>query len=48
METRGGRSDAPEEYGSSKTLYSRFKRWGDKGIFEKILKGMPELRKEIM
>ena len=40
--------DAPEEYGSPKTLYSRFKRWSDKGIFEKMLKGMPTVREEIM
>jgi transposase len=25
--------DAPKEYGSSKTLYDRWRRWGDKGIF---------------
>ena len=36
----------PEEYGSPKTLYSRFKRWSDKGIFRKMLEGMPTVRKE--
>jgi transposase len=25
--------DAPKEYGPAKTLYNRWKRWGDKGIF---------------
>jgi len=26
-------SDAPREYGPYKTLYDRWKRWGDMGIF---------------
>ena len=25
--------DAPREYGPAKTLYNRWKRWSDKGIF---------------
>ena len=29
--------DAPEEYGPHKTLYSRWKRWSEKGIFSKML-----------
>ncbi len=29
--------DVPEEYGSHKTFYSRWKRWGAKGIFSKSL-----------
>ena len=28
--------DLPERYGSWSTLYDRFKRWSDAGIFEKI------------
>jgi len=28
--------DAPSEYGPHKTLYNRFVRWSDKGIFQKI------------
>jgi transposase len=28
--------DAPKEYGPPKTLYNRWKRWGDKGIFARI------------
>lgn len=28
--------DAPPEYGPYKTLYNRFKRWSDKGIFNHI------------
>jgi len=26
-------SDAPKEYGPAKTLYNRWKRWGDMGVF---------------
>jgi transposase len=29
--------DAPVEYGSSKTLYNRWKRWSDKGVFARML-----------
>ena len=29
--------DAPQGYGSHKTLYSRFTRWSRKGIFLRIL-----------
>jgi transposase len=29
--------DAPAEYGPPKTLYNRWKRWSDKGIFARIL-----------
>lgn len=28
--------DAPKEYGPHKTLYNRFIRWSEKGIFNKI------------
>lgn len=28
--------DAPREYGPHKTLYNRFVRWSEKGIFQKI------------
>ena len=28
--------DAPAEYGPHKTLYNRFKRWSEMGIFDKI------------
>ena len=28
--------DAPQEYGPHKTLYNRWKRWSDKGIFAKM------------
>jgi transposase len=29
--------DAPREYGPHKTLYNRWKRWSDKGIFASII-----------
>lgn len=44
--------DAPKEHGPSKTLYNRWKRWGDKGIFTRMMEDLavpaaPE-RKTIM
>ncbi|RAK14055.1 transposase [Salipiger aestuarii] len=32
--------DAPKEYGPHKTLYNRWKRWSDKGIFAKMMAGL--------
>jgi len=32
--------DAPREYGPPKTLYNRWKRWGDMGIFARIMEGL--------
>ena len=32
--------DAPAEYGPPKTLYNRWKRWGDKGVFLRIMEGL--------
>ncbi len=29
--------DAPSEYGPHKTLYSRWKRWSEKGVFARML-----------
>ncbi len=29
--------DAPKEYGPHKTLYNRWKRWSEKGIFTRML-----------
>ncbi len=44
--------DAPKEYGPSKTLYNRWKRWDEKGIFLQTMEGLavPEApkRKTIM
>ena len=32
--------DAPREYGPPKTLYIRWKRWGDLGVFARIMMGL--------
>lgn len=32
--------DAPNAHGSHKTLYSRWKRWSDKGIFAQMMAGL--------
>ncbi len=34
--------DAPSEYGSPKTLYNRWKRWSDTGVFARIMMGLAE------
>jgi len=32
--------DAPQEYGPAKTLYNRWKRWSDKGVFVAMMDGL--------
>jgi len=32
--------DAPKEYGLRKTLYNRWKRWSDMGVFARIFEGL--------
>ncbi len=32
--------DAPKEYGPAKTLYNRWKRWSDVGVFARIMEGL--------
>ncbi len=32
--------DAPREYGPHKTLYNRWKRWSDMGVFARIMIGL--------
>lgn len=32
--------DAPAVYGPSKTLYNRWKRWSDMGVFARIMSGL--------
>ena len=32
--------DAPREYGRAKTLYNRWKRWSDKGVFIAMMDGL--------
>ena len=36
--------DAPKDYGPHKTLYNRWKRWGDKGIFLRMMEGLATLQ----
>ena len=33
-------SDAPKEYGPAKTLYNRWKRWGEMGVFARMMEGL--------
>jgi transposase len=32
--------DAPSEYGPHKTLYNRWKRWGEAGVFTRMMEGL--------
>ena len=32
--------DAPREYGPAKTLYNRWKRWSEMGVFGRIMEGL--------
>ena len=32
--------DAPKKYGPHKTLYNRWKRWSDMGVFARIMLGL--------
>ena len=32
--------DAPGEYGPAKTLYNRWKRWGDRGLLARMMQGL--------
>jgi len=34
--------DAPAAYGPPKTLYNRWKRWSDMGVFARIMMGLAE------
>ncbi len=36
--------DAPSAYGPHKTLYNRWKRWGERGVFTRMLQAMPVRR----
>ena len=38
--------DAPAAYGPHKTLYSRWKRWSEKGIFARMMAGLAALHGE--
>jgi len=32
--------DAPKDYGPTKTLYNRWKRWGEMGVFLRMMEGL--------
>jgi transposase len=32
--------DAPKDYGPHKTLYNRWKRWGEMGVFARMMEGL--------
>lgn len=38
--------DAPREYGPHKTLYNRWKRWGEMGVFGRMMEGLAAERAE--
>ena len=38
--------DAPREYGPHKTLYNRWKRWSDMGVFMRIMDGLSAAKAE--
>ncbi len=38
--------DASREYGPHKTLYNRWKRWGDMGIFMRMMDGLSAAKTE--
>ena len=33
-------ADCPAEYGPAKTIYNRYARWGEKGVFARIFVGV--------
>ena len=37
---------APSAYGAHKTLYSRWKRWSEEGIFARMMAGLAALHGE--
>ncbi len=39
--------DAPREYGPCKTLYNRWKRWSDMGVFARIMAQLASERTEL-
>ncbi len=34
--------DAPKDYGPHKTLYNRWKRWGERGVFLRMMEGLSD------
>ena len=44
----GGRwADAPREYGPKKTLYNRFVRWAERGIWKDIFAALAALASDV-
>jgi len=40
----GSRERSNKEYGPAKTLYNRWKRWSEMGVFARIFEGWPRKR----
>jgi transposase len=38
--------DAPKDYGPHKTLYNRWKRWGERGFFLRMMEGLASAEPE--
>ena len=38
--------DAPKDYGPHKTLYNRWKRWGERGVFLRMMEGLASAEAE--
>jgi transposase len=38
--------DAPKDYGPHKTLYNRWKRWGERGVFLCMMEGLASAEAE--
>ncbi len=38
--------DAPRDYGPHKTLYNRWKRWGERGVFLRTMEGLASAEAE--
>ena len=38
--------DAPKDYGPHKTLYNRWKRWGEAGVFTRMMEGLAAVNAE--
>ena len=38
--------DAPSAYGPHKTLYNRWKRWGERGVFLRMMEGLAAVNAE--
>jgi len=40
-------SDVPAEYGPAKTLYNRYKRWSEAGVFERMFEALSRERADL-